>query len=289
MTSVFRKMCSHNSDKYLKNISQVFHHQFKPCHTTKRCISSGLDLTFKDDIGVITMKNKDNRINAGFIKDFNILLDSIEGSKTCKGFMSIGEGKFYSNGIDLDWLKNVSADEVIKYSYNLNALLLRVLMFPLPTMAVVNGHAFAGGAMLAQAHDIRIMNADKGWICLNEVYLGIKLSETMLAYVKMKYGGGKNVADALILGRRYTAAEALDCNIIHGAKPQENMEAEALKLFQGYVGKEGIPRSGVGLFKQHIYKSVQDAFDSEVADGYITFSQGIMNDTQKKQFQSSKS
>lgn len=282
MTAILRKTV--NVSKAL-NLLSKFPRTAPVCG---RFISSGLDLKFKDDIGIVTMKNKDNRLNDVFLKDFNILLDSVEENKTCKGFMSIGEGKFYSNGIDLEWLTNVSAEELIKFSHDLNALLLRIVMFPVPTMAAVNGHAFAGGAMIASAHDIRIMNADKGWLCLNEVYLGIKFSEVMLSFIRIKFGGGKNVADALVLGRRFTAADALACNIIHDAKPGLTLEEDSIKVLQSYLGKTGIPRGGVSLMKNHVYESVQQAFDDEVADKYETFSKGLMNETQKNNFKRSK-
>lgn len=62
----------------------------------------------------------------------------------------------------------------------LNGLLSRLLVFPIPTIAAINGHAFAGGFCLALAHDYRIMKHADGkkaiWLCMNEIDFGANVS-----------------------------------------------------------------------------------------------------------------
>lgn len=74
--------------------------------------------------------------------------------------VTTGAGRFYCNGIQTDvwpstlfWLQNPTPEEVLKVSLELYGLLARLLVFPIPTFAAVNGHAFGGGAMLVLAHD----------------------------------------------------------------------------------------------------------------------------------------
>ena len=50
------------------------------------------------------------------------------------------------------------------------------LCLPIPTVALINGHAFAGGCLLALAHDYRIMRSDRGYMCMNEILLPSPLS-----------------------------------------------------------------------------------------------------------------
>lgn len=59
----------------------------------------------------------------------------------------------------------------------LQHLLLKILTFPLPTMAAINGHSFAGGMLFAIAHDFRIMREDYGFMCLSELNLDFPIPE----------------------------------------------------------------------------------------------------------------
>jgi enoyl-CoA hydratase/carnithine racemase len=73
--------------------------------------------------------------------------------------------KFYSNGLDYE---NAIKDPTF-FSGSLFPLWRRLITYPMPTVALLNGHAFAGGLMTAMMHDYRIMNPHKGFVCLNEL------------------------------------------------------------------------------------------------------------------------
>ena len=101
----------------------------------------------------------------------------------------------------------------------------------------------------------------------------------------MKLGGGKNLADALILGQRYTAAEALDHRLTHASFPGDSLADDSLKLLRSHLGKDGIPRAGMSMMKRHIYADAEAAYKAEVADNYETFSvNSLMNETQRNSF-----
>ena len=93
-----------------------------------------------------------------------------------------GIDKFYSNGLDLAHMTatpHFFRDAVY-------ALWHRLATFPMPTVAWVNGHAFAGGLMLAMFHDYRAMNPHRGYLCLNELELGIPLAPPMAGVFRQK-------------------------------------------------------------------------------------------------------
>jgi enoyl-CoA hydratase/carnithine racemase len=60
----------------------------------------------------------------------------------------------------------------------------------MPTVALLNGHTFAGGLMVAMMHDYRIMNPHRGYLCLNELELGMGLRPPMCSVFREKVGAG---------------------------------------------------------------------------------------------------
>ena len=93
-----------------------------------------------------------------------------------------GIPKFYSNGLDLNHVQETPH----YFKDSLWPLYYRFLTYPMPTVALVNGHAFAGGFMLAMMQDYRIMNPHKGYLCLIGLELGYGLRPPMLSIFREK-------------------------------------------------------------------------------------------------------
>ena len=53
-------------------------------------------------------------------------------------------------------------------------MLARFITFPMPTLAVMNGHTYAGGVFFALCHDVRIMSIEspRFRVCLSEINMG---------------------------------------------------------------------------------------------------------------------
>ncbi len=80
-----------------------------------------------------------------------------------------------------------------------------MLTFPRPTVAALNGHAFAGGGMLALAHDFSVMRADRGYFCLPEADIGIPFTAPMTALIASRIPQPA-LHEACTTGRRYQGA-----------------------------------------------------------------------------------
>lgn len=116
----------------------------------------------KEPVFVLDFGDDENRFSPDWLTTVNSLLDTIVDDPNPAALVTTGSGKFYSNGLDLEWLSG-HADEAARNIADVHALLARLLTFPVPTVAAVNGHAFGAGAMLAMAHDFRVMRADRGY------------------------------------------------------------------------------------------------------------------------------
>ena len=171
---------------------------------------SPIEYRLDEQVAVVTMKSGENRFNPEFLEAFEGLLDEIE-HRTEATALLVGSAheKIWSNGLDLEWLESESArdpDAAARISQRLMRFLRRLLTYPLITIAAINGHAFAGGAIMACAFDFRFMRTDRGYFCFPGVDLGIAILPGMDAILK-KALPTPMVLEAQLTGKRYTAPE----------------------------------------------------------------------------------
>ncbi|KAI9832768.1 MAG: hypothetical protein M1819_003988 [Sarea resinae] len=153
----------------------------------------------------------DNRLKSDFCNAFYLALDIIE-HKHPKGVVVTTSGiqKFYSNGLDLDHANATPGF----WKDVLFRLWHRILTYPMPTVALINGHAFAGGFMLAMMHDYRIQNPHRGYLCLNELALGVPLKAPMSSIFRQKVPSPQTYRTLVLEAKRFTALEALKEGIV---------------------------------------------------------------------------
>lgn len=130
-------------------------------------------------------------------------------------------------------------------------LLARVLSLPVPTVAAVNGHAFGAGAMLALAHDYRIMRADRGYFCLPEVDLGMPFTPGMAALIQAKLTPAAAIA-SMTTGRRFGGPEARDLGLVDDIADLDRLIASADALVRPLAGKD---RKTLGRIKATMFAS----------------------------------
>lgn len=153
----------------------------------------------------------DNRLTPPFITAFLLALDLVE-HRLPKGVLvtTSAIAKFYSNGLNLDIVAATPAF-LSKYLYR---LFQRLLTYPMPTVALINGHNFAGGLMVAMYHDYRIMNPSKGFLCLNEVLFGAVMDSAMVSIFRQKIPKPITFRILVLEGKRFGGQQALDEGIV---------------------------------------------------------------------------
>jgi enoyl-CoA hydratase/carnithine racemase len=196
-----------------------------------------IDLKREGDVYVLTLEDGENRFNRASIAAWNAALDEVENDPRPAALVTTGTGKFYSNGLDLDWLTSEGKAESQSFIASVHGLFGRMLSFPATTIAAINGHAFAGGGMLALAHDYRIMREDRGYFCLPEIDLGMPLTEGMTALIQSKIPAF-HAHEAIVTGRRYGGAEAKLAQIVHDAVPETVVLETALAIATPLAGKD---------------------------------------------------
>lgn len=185
----------------------------------------------------------ENRFHPDWLADVEAALTDVEEAAGPRALVTVGSGKFWSTGLDLDWLM-INEAEAAAYLDWVSALLARTLASPVVTVAALNGHAYGAGAMWALAHDMRVMRADRGFFCLPEVDLGLSFTPGMSALVRARLTPAA-AHEAMTTGRRYGGEQALPAGIVDAVADADQLTAAATDLARPLAAKANPVRSEI--------------------------------------------
>jgi enoyl-CoA hydratase/carnithine racemase len=211
------------------------------------------ELDRHDDVFVLDLGDTENRFHPDWLASVNAALDEVEGADGPRAMVTAATGKFFSNGLDLDWLL-AHPDQHEEYVAGVHELLARVLALPVVTVAALQGHTFAAGAMLSLAHDFRVMRADRGFWCLPEADIGIPFTRGMSALIQARLAP-QTAHEAMATARRYGGADALAAAVVDRAVGEDDVRTTAVELAGSLAGKAG---DTLGTIKARMYATVLD-------------------------------
>jgi Delta3-Delta2-enoyl-CoA isomerase len=226
-------------------------------HTKKETM---IDLERDGELFILTMNDGENRWNTTFVRAYAKALDEVEASTGPVALITRSSNeKFFSNGLDLDWIaasattvetsprggdRSVFGDEFM-------ALMGRIITLPVPTVAAINGHAFGAGLMTAMCHDVRIMRADRGFVCANEMQLGMVIPRPELALFRHKLSA-PTFFETVQLARRWGGPDALAAGIVSQiTSADELLEAARKRALE--LAPLGANRQSYGAQKESIF------------------------------------
>ena len=219
--------------------------------------------TIEDDVAVITLNDDENRFNPDFLTAFLGVLDAVEQKTDARTAIVVSaHEKIFCNGIDLEWLIPIvqqgDKETAVAFFYQLNRLFIRLLTYPLTTIAAINGHAFAGGAIMSCAFDFRFMRTKRGFFCFPEVDLGIPFLPGMNAILR-KAIPYPHLIEMQLTGARLTAEACAERGIVQKACDAETLLTETVQ----FAKANGKKRAVVAEFKKRLYKSIIHAIEVE--------------------------
>jgi Delta3-Delta2-enoyl-CoA isomerase len=212
------------------------------------------------EVYLLNLGQTENRFHPDWLAEVHQHLDTVASTEGPRALVTSATGRFFSNGLDLDWLGQ-HTDELAGYVGAVHHLFERVLALPMLTVAALQGHTFAGGGMLALAHDFRVMRADRGYFCLPEVDINIPFTRGMATLIQGRLSK-KTAHEAMTTGRRYGGTDALAAGIVDAVAHEDDVLSTALEMAASLVGKAG---PTLGTIKSRMYASALDVLRDTAA------------------------
>lgn len=168
-----------------------------------------------------------NAIDEDLLRDLGAALAAAKDDAAVRALILTGAGPFLSGGFDLKAeRRDAAATEHLSALYRDTHLAL--LELPKPTIAMVQGHAIAGGLVLALACDYRLgLDADYK-IGLNEVAIGASFPRVALEIVRLRLTHAR-AAELLLGAALYPASQAVRLGVVDELLPADKLESTVLR------------------------------------------------------------
>ena len=186
-------------------------------------------IAIEDAGGVAVLRMDDGKANAiqdRFLADLERALDGAAGASA---LVLTGARKIFSAGLDLPALASLPREAIGGLMRDFHRTMLRVFLWPAPVVSAVNGHAFAGGCVLAMQADRRVMAEGDTKIGINEVRLGLPLPAIVVETFRAQLSPG-SLATAALEGKLFTPREAEKAGIVDEVVPAADLERRAAEL-----------------------------------------------------------
>lgn len=154
-------------------------------------------------------------------------LESVAGSDDVRAVILTGTGSIFSAGVDLPRMINAGGDYVPRFVEALDAVLRTLFLFPRPVIAALNGHAIAGGAIMAFACDYRLMRG--GRIGIPEALVGVPFPALALEIVRFAVPQ-QHLQPMIYLAKTFEAEAARAAGIIDEVVPPEQLLSRATEV-----------------------------------------------------------
>lgn len=206
-----------------------------------------IDVEVQSGISVIRMNHgKVNAMDLEFCKSLSGILRQVESSDSTSAIL-VGNDRLFSAGVDLVRLLDEEMEYVNVFLSELTECFKAIFQFSKPLVAAINGHALAGGCILATACDHRVIH-DKARIGVPELRVGVPLPS--IAIEILRYAVAPMAFQAMVnVGRSYRGEEALSVGLADRIVDQKDVLEAAIESAQDLTK---IPQSVFEISKRQM-------------------------------------
>ena len=197
------------------------------------------------DVAVVRLEH--GKVNALDVELLRAITDTMHDLAGAGAIVLTGTGRAFSAGVDLRRVVDGGAAYVAEFLPALSEAFLAVFDCPSPVVAAVNGHAIAGGCVLAAAADLRLMSG--GTIGLTELVVGVQFPTVPLEIARFAFGPSDG--RLAVTGATGDAAEALRLGLVDDVVPAEDLLTEAVRRADSLAK---IPAAVYAVTKEQLHR-----------------------------------
>jgi enoyl-CoA hydratase len=216
-------------------------------------------LETEDRSGVTVLRLQHGKVNALDTELLRAITAAMRELDPAGAVVITGHGSAFSAGVDLKRIVDGGQPYVREFLPALTEMFLAVFNHPGPALAAVNGHAIAGGCVLAAACDVRLMSG--GRIGLAELTVGVPFPTVALEI--MRHAIGPAAGNLVLTARLLDAAQARSIGLIHDVEAPEALLDSAVALAQTMAKT---PAEVFSLSKRQLQLPARAAMDGHDAD-----------------------
>jgi len=216
-------------------------------------------LETEDRSGVTVLRLQHGKVNALDTELLRAITAAMRDLDPASAVVITGHGSAFSAGVDLKRIVDGGQPYVREFLPALTETFLAVFDHPGPMLAAVNGHAIAGGCVLAAACDVRLMSG--GRIGLAELTVGVPFPTVALEI--MRHAIGPAAGNLVLTARLLDAAQAQSIGLIHDVAAPEALVDSAVALARSM---SKTPAEVFSLSKRQLQLPARAAMDGHDAD-----------------------
>jgi enoyl-CoA hydratase/carnithine racemase len=187
-----------------------------------------VDFDVMDEIAVVRLAHgKVNALDAELLRDIVAALEDVERTGR-RAVVITGAGPAFSAGVDLHRVLDGGVEYAREFLPALSSALIRAFTMPVPVVAAVNGHAIAGGCILACAAERRLMSDGQGRIGASEVVVGVTFPAAALEI--LRYACGPHAEEVVLGGGLHDPERARSLGLVHEVVPADELLTRAVAV-----------------------------------------------------------
>lgn len=221
-----------------------------------------IELDRQGEVAVVTLAHgKVNALDLELLRELGAALGECEEAGAV---VLTGRGAAFSAGVDLVRLDAEDADYLADFLAELDACFRRLLLFPRPVVAAVNGHALAGGWVIACASDVRLAAEGSATVGVTELAVGVPFPRA--AFEAFRLATPPQLVASLVLrARRVPVAEAAALGMLDELVPPERLLPRALELAREMAPT---PSAAIAVTKRQLRAGALGSSEDDVAETF---------------------